>query len=451
MNYYDSQDDLVTEIVKARTTLLYQQPLLGEIGLQTDIVILDESDWCERAATDGRAIYFNRSFIISLFFDADTRQTRLNGHYRLVAVLAHEIWHILLNHLTRRGNRDRDYWAMAIDYAVNAIIQHDKMGLLPAMALTDKRFTIDHSVYEIYDYLVANNVPKQPSLDEHIEAHIPTFGGGEEDGDGDSGVASPDEPYGAGDIRTMKGMARPAAPTAAESKARELEVKMTAIRAVQEGTAGSLPAGLAREIDDIVNNDMDWRTLLDSKLRSIHPCDYTYDELSDITWASWFYHRRKWTPESKERKGYCAILPTQTDGEKAEVYVGLDTSASLSSTMIGLLLAHIGNIFQTYDEFEVTILCFDGKVGSETKFTKANMREFGEFKTKRVVGGGGTNFMSVFDYLKAKKIKPDRLVIATDGLPNGSWGDPNYCDTIFLVHDEKKSRKAPFGLTAFLD
>jgi hypothetical protein len=37
----------------------------------------------------------------------------------------------------------------------------------------------------------------------------------------------------------------------------------------------------------------------------------------------------------------------------------------------------------------------------------------------------------------------------TDGYPWDSWGDENYCDTIFIVHSHSdKNLQAPFGVTA---
>ena len=35
----------------------------------------------------------------------------------------------------------------------------------------------------------------------------------------------------------------------------------------------------------------------------------------------------------------------------------------------------------------------------------------------------------------------------TDGYPCGDWGDPDYCDTVFIIHDNPNT-EAPFGVTA---
>ena len=40
----------------------------------------------------------------------------------------------------------------------------------------------------------------------------------------------------------------------------------------------------------------------------------------------------------------------------------------------------------------------------------------------------------------------------TDGYPWDSWGDADYCDTIFVIHSNSdKNLQAPFGATAHYD
>jgi predicted metal-dependent peptidase len=64
-----------------------------------------------------------------------------------------------------------------------------------------------------------------------------------------------------------------------------------------------------------------------------------------------------------------------------------------------------------------------------------------------VQGGGGTDFEAIFDFMKAEEIEPRKLVVFTDGYPFGSWGDPNYCDTVWIIHGNKQP-DPPFGVWA---
>jgi hypothetical protein len=49
--------------------------------------------------------------------------------------------------------------------------------------------------------------------------------------------------------------------------------------------------------------------------------------------------------------------------------------------------------------------------------------------------------------MKQNDVQPHQLVVFTDGYPFGSWGDPDYCDTLFVVHGSN-TITAPFGITA---
>ena len=48
--------------------------------------------------------------------------------------------------------------------------------------------------------------------------------------------------------------------------------------------------------------------------------------------------------------------------------------------------------------------------------------------------------------MKENDIVPKKLIMLTDGYPWGSWGDENYCDTVFIIHGDKNI-EAPFGVT----
>ena len=64
-------------------------------------------------------------------------------------------------------------------------------------------------------------------------------------------------------------------------------------------------------------------------------------------------------------------------------------------------------------------------------FTPENIDEILEYPMS---GGGGTMFECVFEFLKKEEIEPNKLVFFTDGYPCGTWGDEDYCDTLFIIH-----------------
>ena len=53
-------DPIIDKIIVARVGLLLRHPFFGNMA--TRLKIADGSDWCQTAATDGRTIFFNRTF-----------------------------------------------------------------------------------------------------------------------------------------------------------------------------------------------------------------------------------------------------------------------------------------------------------------------------------------------------------------------------------------------------
>ena len=70
-----------------------------------------------------------------------------------------------------------------------------------------------------------------------------------------------------------------------------------------------------------------------------------------------------------------------------------------------------------------------------------------DIRTYEIKGGGGTNFEVIFSYMNENDIRPNQLVVFTDGEPWGSWGEDGYCDTLWIIHSNPK-KEAPFGITA---
>ena len=53
--------------------------------------------------------------------------------------------------------------------------------------------------------------------------------------------------------------------------------------------------------------------------------------------------------------------------------------------------------------------------------------------------------------MKENDIQPDQFIMFTDGEPFRSWGDAEYCDTLFLVKNNYSKPVAPFGQTVYYD
>ncbi len=110
-------DPVIDKIVVARVGLLLRHPFFGNMA--TRLKIVDASEWCATAATDGRHLYYNYSFFEKL----TTKQVEF--------VVAHEILHNVFDHMSRKENRDAMVFNIAADYCVNGQLIRDKIGEVP--------------------------------------------------------------------------------------------------------------------------------------------------------------------------------------------------------------------------------------------------------------------------------------------------------------------------------
>ena len=107
-------DPIVDKIIVARVGLLLRHPFFGNMA--TRLQIKEAEEWCHTAATDGRAIYFNREFFTPL------------THKQIEFVIAHEILHNVFDHMSRREGRDPRIFNIAADYCANGQLVRDGIG-----------------------------------------------------------------------------------------------------------------------------------------------------------------------------------------------------------------------------------------------------------------------------------------------------------------------------------
>jgi predicted metal-dependent peptidase len=399
--------------------LLFTKPFYGNLILSLDLV--DATDWCKTAATDGLKFYYNRDFIDKL-----TKP-------ELLFLCAHEVLHCVYDHLGGRRGKDPQLWNMATDYYINYALTREKVGSMPKMGLYREDFTDDMTSGEIYDHLVENSAEIEMTLDEHLELGDGD-GGGEGSGDGDGdGEGSPGGSGGKTVKVRVMGQNGPPVITEENLKKIRNQIKANVIRAAGQAGADNVPKNIRRMIQTLVTPKMDWRALLDSHIRSSVRDDYTYQRLS----------RRSWNG------GY--LFPAQDYKETIDIAVAVDVSGSMTDEMLRDMLSEVKGIMLTFGDFKLTLFTFDTSVYEKRVFTGANIDEIDSYPG---TGGGGTSFRVCWDFMKTEGIQPERFVMFTDGYPwpSNDWGDPNYCDTMFVIYGNPgQNIVAPFGVTAYYE
>jgi predicted metal-dependent peptidase len=129
-----------------------------------------------------------------------------------------------------------------------------------------------------------------------------------------------------------------------------------------------------------------------------------------------------------------------------DVSIGIDMSGSIGDSQAKVFLSEIKGIMDEYKDYNIKLWCFDTAVYNEADFTGDGGENLLEYD---VQGGGGTDFDCNWEYMKQNDIQPKKFIMFTDGYPFGSWGDEDYCETVFIIHGHHdKNTKAPFGVTA---
>lgn len=384
-------DPVVDKIVVARVGLLLRHPFFGNMA--TRLQIVENADWCFTAATDGRHLYYNRTF----FENLTPKQVEF--------VVAHEILHNVFDHMLRREGRDAFMFNCAADYCVNGQLIRDRIGEVPPdiQIFHDTKY-YGWSAEQVYDDLKENfSDEMMQALGQLLDQHIDW---------------------------TEKDENHPTRPTYSKEELKKIkdEVREATIQAVQT-SGNNVPDGVKRLVKELTEPKMNWRELLRQQIQSTVRNDYT------------------WQRPNRKALQSGTILPGMNYAETIDIVVALDTSGSINDDMARDFLSEVKGIMDEYKEYNLRIWSFDTAVYNEQMFSADGSDNILEYELK---GGGGTEFNCNWEYMKENDIVPKKFIMFTDGYPWESWGDESYCDTLFVIHGNK-TIVPPFGSHAYYE
>ena len=394
--------EVLDRIITARVGLLLRHPFFGNMATRLKIEAAD--DWLMTAAVDGRKLYFNTQFFNAM----DNKEVEF--------VIAHEILHMVYDHLGRRDDRNPMLYNIAADYIVNNLLVDDRIGTKPKIVDCFQDFKYrGWSSEEVYDELFKeaekNGQEALDQLGEMLDEHLDLEGDGTEDGDGEGKDGKGRPKYSKAELDQIKD-----------------EIKEAMLQAASAAGAGNTPAGIQRMIKEMTESKMNWRELLRQQIQSTIKSDYTFARPSRKGWHTG------------------AILPGMNFADTIDLCICLDMSGSIGNEQAADFLGEIKGIMDEYQDYKIKLWCFDTKVYNEQDFSADSNDDLTEYE---IMGGGGTDFMVNWTYMKEQDIQPKKFIMFTDGYAWDSWGDPDYCDTIFIIHsNHNRNLEGPFGITA---
>jgi len=401
--------DVLDRIIVARVGLLLRHPFFGNMATRLQIKSAD--DWLGTAAVDGRNLYFNTQFFNKM------------SNKEIEFVIAHEILHCVFDHLGRREDRNPKIYNIAADYIVNNLLVRDRIGTKPTFIDCYQDFKYDNwsseAVYDdLYETAKEDGEEFLKQLGEMLDEHIDWEGDSEDSQDSEEGEGA------GGDSKESKSQPNYSKD---EIKLIKDEIKENMISTVQTSGAANLPGEVARMITELTEPKMNWREILRQQIQSTVKSDYTFMRPS--------------------RKGQMsgAVLPGMNFQDTIDLCISLDMSGSIGNAQAQDFLGEVQGIMDEYQDYNIKLWCFDTKVYNEQDYT-AHGDDLLDYE---IMGGGGTEFMCNWEYMKEHDIQPKKFIMFTDGYAWDSWGDEDYCDTVFIIHSHRdKDLQAPFGLTA---
>lgn len=217
---------------------------------------------------------------------------------------------------------------------------------------------------------------------------------------------------------------------AAECEQLEREIDR-AIRsgALADKSIGRGAGGMTREMEEMMEPKVNWRDQLREFVKST---------CSSRDTSSWRRPNRRFI-------GSDIYLPTLIGEKVGHIVIARDTSGSMGGGELASAAGESKGIAEEVSPERIDLIDWDGAVEKHEQFEGIAVQEV---STAGMVGGGGTDPCCVARYLKDKGIKPECVIILTDGYID-SWGDDELWQNVPVLWAIVGGNKvvAPMGKT----
>ena len=382
------------------------------------------------ACTNGRDDYYGVEFIKKLT-DKELR-----------FVVAHETGHKMFRHMTtweKLVKLDSGLANQAMDHVVNLLLKEidptedliampvHKDGPLKGhpMGLADPQFKGMHTK-QVFDIL-----RKQ----EEGES------GGDGEGEGESGSG---EAKGRGEGRGNGGhggfdehdheSGKGLTPKEQQELERDIDqaIRQGVIAASRSRNANGAGNALLT-VEELLRPKVDWRAVLR---------EFVKLQCAGRDTSSWRRPNRRLLGED-------IYMPSMSSEKVESLVLAIDTSGSIGTKELTAVLSEVQGIAEEVKPEAVHVLYWDTAVVSHEEYQGGAVAMITQ--STRPVGGGGTAPSCVPRFLKDKGIKPECVIVFTDGEVGNDWGNDWPAPTLWLIKNNRRGIVAGHGQTIYME
>lgn len=448
----------------SRHVLLTKYPFIGSIALRMDLVPVRDIR-VRTACTNGNCVYFDIAFLSSL------------SNEERIFVLAHEVWHAVLLHLTRRGTRNLTLFNIATDKEVNYLLKED--GLIPPADLCfPEGNEVGKCAEEIYEMLLkkqkqqkqqknqsggasgqrgqsgssskngqkqngkngSSSSSNQPNGNE--EGNENSSGGnqdGELKGQFDKHIYEDDQPNKNGNDDQSNGNGNNSNGKDGEYKSKITDkygevgldsdfqpnvpkgfadrMRETVISEAQrvEKMKGNVPAHVKELVKKLMTPQIRWQEVL-----------------AQFVTRAYNSGNRSWIPPNRRHVHNDVYLQSR-QSSKIKLACIIDTSGSTMGDR-GIFLGELNSLIKSFGQFSLYLIECDAEVGAIKHYTQdddlEHVIENGEYT---MTGGGGTAMTPGLNAIIDEQMDVDACLVLTDGFIDNIPKNPTGLPTLWII------------------
>jgi predicted metal-dependent peptidase len=218
-----------------------------------------------------------------------------------------------------------------------------------------------------------------------------------------------------------------------EEEKKELEREID--QAIRQGMmarqkiAGSGADGLDRELAELLEPKINWREVLR---------DFVKSTCNAKDASSWRRVNRRFLSTGM-------YMPTLIGEKVGHLVIAVDTSGSVGDEELGEFLSEVKGIAEEVNPACVDLLYWGSSVVQHETYGDGEAANI--IASTRPKGGGGTSPSCISEYLKEKNIKPECVIILTDGCVGDDWGSEWTAPTLWCIVGDYFDGEADNGKT----